>query len=346
MLTADPGRPPAPLLSTAWVPSSEAERLARSARRGDLIRLAPGMFTPSEVWRELAPWDRHLLTVAAVSARSPEAVLCRETALLIHGLPVVRTPKHVHIRTSRPERAGRDHGPTLTTGVPRLFRHEPALPRGTSRRTAREQHRAGTELDSIRVALPPTARAPQDLRVRVDPLPLTVFDTVPRMPGGAALAVMDALAGRSSDDPPWETEAFVAQRPMLGPRRREAQFDELAELADARSGSPGESVSRWVLHRHGLAAPSLQHPITLRGRGTAYADFAWVEAGVLGEFDGLTKYSGILDSRPPADVVVAEKLREDALRAQGWTVVRWVWSDLQNPERLVARLLRAGVPPA
>lgn len=334
---------PAPLFTTTSLAPTDAERLARSARRGDLTRLAPGMFTDSTGWQALRPWERHLLAAAAVSARSPETVFCRETALMLHGLPVVRSPRHVHVRTRHRERAGRDTGPTLAPGVPRVFRHEPALPRGVSRTTLRAQHRAGGELEHVLLAPPASSPAPDDLRVRAEPLELAVVDTVPRMPGGAGLAVLDALSRRSDGGAPWQ-ERFEQRRSMLGARRREAQFDELMSLADARSESPGESVARWVFHQHGLQAPTLQLPVRLSGGRTVFPDFAWEEAGVVGEFDGMVKYSGELDGRPPADVVVTEKRREDELRALGWIVVRWVWSDLQNPERMVARLLRAGVP--
>ncbi|MET0197183.1 hypothetical protein CH289_02095 [Rhodococcus sp. RS1C4] len=40
----------------------------------------------------------------------------------------------------------------------------------------------------------------------------------------------------------------------------------------------------------------------------------------------------------PAAAVVAEKKREDALRAHGWIVLRLTWSDLENPDRLVSKL--------
>jgi hypothetical protein len=40
-------------------------------------------------------------------------------------------------------------------------------------------------------------------------------------------------------------------------------------------------------------------------------------------------------------VVFREKLREDAVRDAGWSVVRWVWTDLDNPADAIARLQRA-----
>ncbi|NUQ31562.1 MAG: hypothetical protein HOP99_01850 [Dermatophilaceae bacterium] len=41
------------------------------------------------------------------------------------------------------------------------------------------------------------------------------------------------------------------------------------------------------------------------------------------------------------ETLFAEKQREDALRRDGWTVVRVVWADLDDPERLRRRILDA-----
>ena len=49
---------------------------------------------------------------------------------------------------------------------------------------------------------------------------------------------------------------------------------------------------------------------------------------------------GVRPGRSAGDAVYAEKLREDAIRAQGFAVVRWTWADLADFER-VARRLRA-----
>ena len=101
-------------------------------------------------------------------------------------------------------------------------------------------------------------------------------------------------------------------------------------LADARSESVGESRSRVLLHRLGLAPSTLQRPIhsgsgLLLGR----ADFAWEEERVVGEFDGRVKYGRALrPGQDPGDAVFEEKRREDAFRDESWGVVRWTWSDL------------------
>ena len=74
------------------------------------------------------------------------------------------------------------------------------------------------------------------------------------------------------------------------------------------------------------------------GRG----DFGWDEHRTIGEFDGRIKYGRL--PRPGEaveDVVYAEKLREDAIRDEGWQVVRWTWSDLKQPDVLADRIRRA-----
>ena len=68
-------------------------------------------------------------------------------------------------------------------------------------------------------------------------------------------------------------------------------------------------------------------------------DFAWPEAGLLGEFDGKVKYGRLLrPGQEPGDAVYAEKLREDAIRAEDWEVVRWTWADLRNFAATAARI--------
>ena len=94
--------------------------------------------------------------------------------------------------------------------------------------------------------------------------------------------------------------------------------------------------------RVGVPAPTPQYEVwdglLLVGR----ADFGWEELRTLGEFDGKMKYSELVrPDQTAADVVYAEKCREDALRDLGWQVVRWGWTDLKDPPELRRRLERA-----
>jgi hypothetical protein len=57
---------------------------------------------------------------------------------------------------------------------------------------------------------------------------------------------------------------------------------------------------------------------------------------------GRTKYGRSLKpGQDPAEAVYREKLREDELRGEGLTVVRWTWGDLDVFGPIAARLRRA-----
>jgi hypothetical protein len=187
------------------------------------------------------------------------------------------------------------------------------------------------------------APLPPDEVTVVDGLPVTtlartVVDLGRRLPFGPAVAAGDAALRRGLSRA--ELEAVLvssAGRPGLAAARRVCRF------VDARSESAGESLSRVVLHRLGLAPSTLQlevrdHTGTLVGR----CDFGWEEERVIGEFDGRVKYGRLLcPGQEPGDVVWAEKQREDALRDLGWQVVRWTWADLDRESVIGERLRRA-----
>lgn len=163
----------------------------------------------------------------------------------------------------------------------------------------------------------------------------TVLDLGCTLELDRAVAVGDAALRQGLE--PEELASVVARgkgRTGIG-RARTA-----AGMADPRSESPGESVSRVTFIVRGLPVPDVQYEVyapdgTLTGR----SDVAWPEFRTLGEFDGRIKYQGVLRPGQRAeDVVFAEKLREDRLRDLGWEVVRWTWDDLQRPEELIRRI--------
>src|SRR5262245_7221977 len=93
-------------------------------------------------------------------------------------------------------------------------------------------------------------------------------------------------------------------------------------FACARSGFPRRSFRSRFRDRDG----------TIIGR----ADFCWPRHRTLGEVDGNVKYA----SGDPK-VLFDEKLREDALRGQGWELVRWTSGDVEGSFWAVERRLRA-----
>jgi hypothetical protein len=99
------------------------------------------------------------------------------------------------------------------------------------------------------------------------------------------------------------------------------------------------------MHLQGLPAPILQKEFRDGAGLIGYVDFWWPEFELIGEFDGLGKYTRteMLAGRSPAEVVIAEKVREDRLRALGPRVVRWGWESAISPPRLAEVLRRAGL---
>ncbi len=118
------------------------------------------------------------------------------------------------------------------------------------------------------------------------------------------------------------------------------------EFADARSESPGESLSRVRMHRAGIPAPTPQVELFDDfGNLVARVDFWWEAEGVVGEFDGMVKYGELLrPGQTTEDVINAEKSREQTLVAAGCKVIRWTWRDLWNGE--VERRLRHALDPS
>lgn len=112
------------------------------------------------------------------------------------------------------------------------------------------------------------------------------------------------------------------------------------------SGSAGESLSRVAMFIHGFPAPVLQQQFSLRDGREAFVDFWFEEQRLAGEFDGQGKYlrddwgAGLSIQQR----VMAEKQREDQIRAQGVGFVRWVWDEMMDAERFQGLLRQAGLP--
>ena len=164
----------------------------------------------------------------------------------------------------------------------------------------------------------------------------TVVDFARHHDGAWGLVVADAAlrAGLSMEELK-EQIARGGHRP--GGRRARR----VVGLADGAAESVGESLSRWIMFEAGLPMPRIQVELDSWGQ-IVRVDFFWDDLGLVGEFDGAMKYGAQLaPGGDAAAAVVAEKRREDGLRAHGYLVVRWVWDDVMHPERLVAILRQA-----
>lgn len=146
-----------------------------------------------------------------------------------------------------------------------------------------------------------------------------------------ALATLDSLA--------WRDPATLALLPDLLEEWKGLKglgtVREAATLARDGAQSALESISRFHFMAAGLPEPLLQVPFHDDEGLIGYADFVWEGLKVIGEADGLSKYATRAD-------LIAEKRREDRLRALGWIVVRWTWDELfRNPRAVVERIWRA-----
>ncbi len=153
-----------------------------------------------------------------------------------------------------------------------------------------------------------------------------------------AVAAVDEALSRGTA--PEEIEAH-----LMGTTRVQgvAQARRVLMFADGRSGSPGESLSRHLIHQAGLPAPQLQRSFPWPG-GIDMTDFDWdIAGGVIGEFDGYGKYVRSLPdgSTDPGNAIYQEKRREDRLRRRVRSFVRWGWAELRAPYPFIAELASA-----
>lgn len=115
------------------------------------------------------------------------------------------------------------------------------------------------------------------------------------------------------------------------------------DLVDGRRESPLESWSFVRLHGRGIAMPIPQAEVFDEdGRFVARVDGWWPEHGTVCEVDGRQKYALGANNNPSTiagplvqesaeatrRAIVAEKVREDRLRALGLQVVRWGYLDV------------------
>jgi hypothetical protein len=111
---------------------------------------------------------------------------------------------------------------------------------------------------------------------------------------------------------------------------------EALRFGNGLSESVGESRLRVLMYERGLPRPRLQTEYHDRLGFIARVDFDFDGYETVVEFDGALKYRG-----GSPEVLIAEKRREDRLRALGLTVVRTDWSDLDHPAATAATMLRA-----
>lgn len=286
------------------------DELSRARRHGMLQRVRRGAYLSAVTDPQRVP-DRvalHCLAVrAAVRTVSADAVVSHGSAAALHGIGLWRVPLD-RVEMTRSRRSGARAGRELRLHAATLDTDEI------------------TEVDGI--AVTSVAR--------------TVADIARSVPFAPAVAVADNAMFRelTTHDAITDAVARATRRPGSPAARR------VLAAADGRADGPGETRSRLLMHTLGLPAPELQHPVCDRtGQVLGWVDFWWERERVAGEFDGRAKYGRLLrPGQDAGDAVFAEKVREDAIRAEDVTVVRWIWRDLAGPAAFAAtagRLTRA-----
>lgn len=247
--------------------------------------------------------ERHRLLIdATVPSLSDAAIVSHQSAAVLYGLPLWR-PSLDRVHVTRDRRNG-------GRIKDRLIVHCASL----DRRVA--------EIDGYLVTTP--AR--------------TVLDVARTLPFEQSVIIGDAAVRRFGID----AEELEAELEFGKRRRGTAAARRVVAFLDGRSESVGESRSRVMILRTGLAAAFLSQGVVSGPDGRFVGRTDFYAGALLGEFDGRIKYGRLLEPGQDAgDAVFAEKLREDALRDLGYQVARWTWGDLEAPAHTADRLRRA-----
>lgn len=181
--------------------------------------------------------------------------------------------------------------------------------------------------------------------------PERTLEDIARQGGFArAVGMLDAAfrVSRDGTGPRVEKEVLLERLLRRGSGRGTKQARFAMEFAQDGADSLGESISRVRQFQWGFPEPILQYEIRDGDGLVGFADQAWPAYRLLGEFDGAVKYTrgDYRGGRSASDVVVAEKRREDRMRATGRNMVRWVWRDAHQSggSGLAAVLRGAGLP--
>jgi hypothetical protein len=227
-------------------------------------------------------------------------------------------------------------GPVLShASAARLHRFP--LPAGIGhevRLTDEVQWRRGRGYRVARAALPPS-----DLRpfagFRATGTARTLVDCAREWSFVDSVVAVDAALHSGAVTRPELQAAVLAARHWVGV----GGAGRALSLADGRAESPLETRGRLALLEAGFPPPELQAAIHGPRGFVARVDAWYDDAAVAIEFDGRVKYADPRDGRSPADVLWAEKRREDAVRDLGIRVLRVAAADLGSGwPAVVARL--------
>ncbi|MCU1480148.1 MAG: hypothetical protein JWQ19_934 [Subtercola sp.] len=302
------------LVSEYVASGGSARALSREVGRGTLLRLRRGVYADQTLARALGRRERYLLSIeAAVLTRRRRPVVGFDSAAAVWGCDRWGGwPSEVHLIV----------GPSETQS------------RTESVRSHRYRLEPGDVVEVNGMLVTSYAR--------------TLIDLARTSSRNQSLLALDeALSIRRRDNRRVLTRAaLLDELRNSSTSRGQARARDVIDFADGASANGGESYSRLLLRQFGFEPPQLQTRHANPHGGSYFTDFEWSDRRLVAEFDGHSKYlkPEYLGTMTPGEAVVAEKIREDHIRAQGFRFVRWGVPDLREPARLRSLLLAAGAP--
>lgn len=314
----------------------DRRKLAILQRQGVLVRVQRGIYVPAADWDNLSDKEKYGQRVLAFRQQAEhEPVLCHATAALLWGLWIVGMPRRIHIRTEvrtsgRSSKEVTRHIGSRTEGIVRCGSFLVA-------------DKLSTTMELIDTLAFPYAVAVCDSSLQ------------PARPGWDTNIFLKPSSEPFHHWPAWEPEVpqgmpltveqLRAAAMALPSKAAQTRTLKVIDFASELSGSAGESLSRVKMFQLGFPVPILQQPFSLRDGKKAKTDFWFEEEQIVGEFDGEVKYLRAMWGRGLSvqQRIMAEKRRENQIRAQVRGFARWDWKDLNDTERFASILREAGL---
>jgi hypothetical protein len=300
-----------PIRRTSTKQPDEARAIRRAAADGRLAAVARGAYVDADRWADFTPEQKHVVRIQSAANRiRPGWRLSHLSAAALLTLP------------------------SLGGWPPRVHVMQPGGIRSTANRTFVLHADLSPDVDD----------AVEGVRsgLVVTGLVRTAVDLAMTLPFRDGVVALDRALELGAD-----RDAIAAGIEGRSERGR-ARARRVVEFADGRADSVAESLARVLFDQIGAPRPVLQHRFRERDHPDAIVDFWFPDQSVIVEFDGELKYrdAAFRDGRSPAEVVVAEKYREDRLRARSDVrgFVRLRWRDLFDLPTLIGKLRGAGIP--
>ncbi|MEL4319867.1 hypothetical protein WJX64_12700 [Leifsonia sp. YIM 134122] len=296
----------------------------------ELVRVRRGWYVAAAEWKAAGRGGRYRLLVRATNASSPKPLVAAHlSAAAMHRLPTIGDwPAELH--TFEPGASGGSTSRLITT------------------------HRSGPSAETVvidGVIVVALERTLVDLALNESPeRAVTAIDAALRRDAERYATDMRRRNGEAHlVRPPLSKEALLTELDAVAPAFHRARAESVIRFADARAGSPGESLSRVRMRQGQFVIPELQ--VRFPNILGSYADVDFYLEGVrkVQEFDGKFKYTRgafVKEGDDPGEVVWQEKQREDALRQQERvdSFDRWTWDTVLPLKKFRRFLLERGMP--